>query len=513
MLIGDASSLPWLCQVAAEGGLRVAGYLCVDEFRPSSIGAPARRLGTLEDVESLVTGRIVDAALVSLPLQRADTLNALTAKLDATALRWSYVPTLTDTLAGRVRPFEPVLARPTCASPEGTLPRRLRPLHEIDPAVLIDRTPRPLDDAAIRHCNAGRTVLITGAGGSIGSELARTVARFSPARLVLVERSENPLFEIDRSIARMFPSLERFAELHDVTVAAGTMDLFRVYRPDVVIHAAAHKHVPMMESHPAAAVENNFYGTRAVVDASHRFAVGRCVMISTDKAVNPSSIMGATKRLAELYVQGAAARGATAWRGTGMPPVGATRFSVVRFGNVLGSACSVLPIWTDQLSRGLPLTVTHPEMTRYFMTIPEAAGLVLQAAAMSGAGRTACGEVFLLDMGHPVRILDLARRFIESHGLIPDVDVPIRTTGVRPGEKLHETLAYDAESMTPTDHPSIRRWQTAPPSRAHLARITGSFDRLRDRGGDPAHPWRGVPPEAVAAALRAAVPEMVAAAA
>lgn len=371
----------------------------------------------------------------------------------------------------------------------------------LDLAALIERKPRPLDQRAITRCLAGRVVMITGAGGSIGSELALTVARFGPARLLLVERAENPLFEIDQEVGRVFPDLPREAILHDVTRADHTMDLVGRTRPAVIFHAAAHKHVPMMEDHPAEAVENNFYGTRSIADAADRFGVERFVMISTDKAVNPSSVMGASKRLAELYIRHLNGRSRTT-------------YSMVRFGNVLGSNASVLTIWAKQLQRGGPITVTHRDMTRYFMTIPEAAGLVLQAGALSGeaSGGTG-GEVFLLDMGEPARIYELAERFLRQQGFEPGVDIPIEVTGVRPGEKLFEELAYHSEDMSPTAHAAIRIWKTDPTDDALMHRIIATFDRLRDKGGDHARRWCDANPEAIVAALRTLLPEMVAAAA
>ena len=369
----------------------------------------------------------------------------------------------------------------------------------IDPQVLLDRDPRPIDEDVVGAAIAGKTVLITGAGGSIGSELARRVASLGPARLVLVERAENPLFDVDGQIAAAFPDLAREAVLHDVTRRRPTRDLLARLSPDFVLHAAAHKHVPMMEDHPAEAVENNLYGTRSIADAAQDAGAERFVMISTDKAVRPSSVMGASKRLAELYVQGLAAQSDT-------------RFAMVRFGNVLGSACSVLPIWSGQVARGGPLTITDPGMTRYFMTIPEAAGLVLQA----GVGATG-GEVFLLDMGRPVRIVDLAERFLAVQGFEPGVDVELKFTGARPGEKLHEELAYADEESASTPHPSIRVWRGAPPSPASITQIMARFDRLRDKarlaaqadGEGPADPpgaWEGVAPDAVLRAIDASLP-------
>ena len=402
--------------------------------------------------------------LLSLPRVMCGLARRLMEALDARGVAWAEVATLEDQLAaGRLR---------------------VPGAGDIDPAALIDRPAHPLDTDALGALLTGRRVLITGAGGSIGSELARVALRFGPESLVLADRSENSLFEIDREL-RAVADAARVgvaAELHDITHPLRTRRLMERHRPHVVLHAAAHKHVPMMEDHPGDAIENNFLGTRNVTDAARAAGVERLVMISSDKAVNPSSVMGATKRLAELYVQAANA-------------AGGTRASMVRFGNVLGSACSVLPIWADQLHRGGPLTVTHRDMTRYFMTIPEAAGLVLQAGAMSCGG-----EVFLLDMGAPVRIHDLAERFLRAQGLEPGVDVGIHITGPRPGEKLFEELSYAGEDTAATAHPAVFTWRTAPPSAAHVAELVATFTHLRD-----------APATQITTALRAAVPEMVSA--
>ncbi|MEM6459259.1 MAG: nucleoside-diphosphate sugar epimerase/dehydratase [Planctomycetota bacterium] len=448
---------------------------------------PLAVLGGFDQLETTASRPEVQQVLVSLPAVMETTTRRMAETLDRLGVAWRYLPPLADQLAGAT-----------------TTVRRLGSPGQVDPSRLIDRRPRPLDDDAIGRALAGKTVLITGAGGSIGSELALAAAGYGPARLVLVERGENALFEIDRQVAQRFPRLRREAVLHDVTQAGPTRRLLDRLRPDAVFHAAAHKHVPMMESHPAEAVENNFHGTRAVADAAHDAGCERFVMISTDKAVNPSSVMGATKRLAELYIQH-------------LNRQSDTRFCMVRFGNVLGSACSLIPIWTDQLARGGPITVTHRDMTRYFMTIPEAAGLVLQAGAYTGrafaaepgqAGETSGGdsggEVFLLDMGEPIRILDLADRFLRQQGFVPDEDVPIEITGPRPGEKLFEELAYSGEDMLPTPHASIRRWRTTPPDAAQMQQILATLERLR--GG-------GVTAETVAATLRSLLPEMVRAAA
>lgn len=366
----------------------------------------------------------------------------------------------------------------------------------IDLGELIGRTPHELDRQAVERVLTGKRVLITGAGGSIGSHLAHVAAGFAPEQIVLMERSENALFEIDRKLSRRFPGVSRRAVLHDVVDAAETRRLVTQARPHIVFHAAAHKHVPLMEDHPAHAVINNLFGTQAIADASVDAGAERFVMISSDKAVNPSSVMGATKRLAEVYV-------AHLGRSLGESR---TRMSMVRFGNVLGSACSVLTIWSSQIAEGGPVTVTDPRMTRYFMTIPEAAGLVIASATLD---EQPSGGVYVLDMGCPVRIVDLAERFVRAHGytprlvretgrgeltspgapvgLTPALDgslislveavvaqeqspgvgptMDIVLTGARPGEKIHEELAYAAEALRPSGHEGIRCWTGEPPER------------------------------------------------
>ncbi len=302
---------------------------------------------------------------------------------------------------------------------------------------LLGREPVSLDEAAIDGVVQHRTVLVTGAGGSIGAELCRQICRFSPRALVLVERAENNLFHIERELRRHHPSLALHAFLADVCDAPRIDALFRAHKPDVVFHAAAHKHVPMMEANPGEAIKNNVLGTKALAELSDVHGVGEFVMISTDKAVNPTSVMGVSKRAAEIFIQALSQRSKT-------------RFIAVRFGNVLGSAGSVVPIFEEQIARGGPVTVTDPEMKRYFMTIPEACQLVLQAGSM-GRG----GEIFVLDMGEPIKIMDLARDLIELSGFRVGEDIEIEVTGTRPGEKLFEELSLAEEGAERTRHPKV----------------------------------------------------------
>jgi FlaA1/EpsC-like NDP-sugar epimerase len=303
---------------------------------------------------------------------------------------------------------------------------------------LLGREPIFLDEAQLGQFLAGKRVMVTGAGGSIGSELARQVARFQPAKLLLVERAEFALFEIDGELRRTRAEIEVAPLVADVCDEARMRMVMGEQKPQIIFHAAAHKHVPMMEANPGEAIKNNILASRLLGELAGELGVEAFVMISTDKAVRPTSIMGATKRVAELAVQDLAQRYPT------------TRFGAVRFGNVIGSAGSVVPIFREQIRRGGPVTVTHPEMRRYFMTIPEAAQLVLQAGAM-GEG----GEIFILDMGEPMRILDLAEEMITLTGLRPYVDMDIVFTGLRPGEKLFEELELSGEQITKTRHPKI----------------------------------------------------------
>jgi FlaA1/EpsC-like NDP-sugar epimerase len=312
----------------------------------------------------------------------------------------------------------------------------IRPVEIED---LLGREPVWIDTQHVAAMVAGKTILVTGAGGSIGSELCRQLARFSPVQLVLYEQSEFALYTLEQWFAVHMPEIALVALAGDVKDAARLDEVFAAYQPQVVFHAAAYKHVPLMEVGNAwQAVRNNVTGTLLVAETASRFGAARFVLISTDKAVNPTNVMGATKRLAEMVCEALHRQG----RGT--------QFGMVRFGNVLGSTGSVIPKFQEQIARGGPVTVTHPEITRYFMSIPEAAQLVLQAAAM-GQG----GKIFVLDMGEPVRIVDLARKMIRLCGY-SDGEIRIEFTGLRPGEKLYEELLADAEQTGPTPHPKLR---------------------------------------------------------
>ncbi len=350
-------------------------------------------------------------------------------------------------------------------------------LRSVEIKDLLRREPVRLDDTAVAQLVAGRTVMVTGAGGSIGSEICRQLLRYHPQKLLLVERGENALFLVEQEFARLTPRPPFEPLIADITDEDRIDRIMADHKPAVVFHAAAHKHVPMMEWNPAEAIKNNCLGTRTLARLADKHGVGTFVTISTDKAVHPTSVMGCSKLIAERFVQAFSRESPT-------------RFIVVRFGNVLASNGSVVPIFQDQIRRGGPITVTHPEIERYFMMIPEASQLVLQAAAM-GQG----GEVFVLDMGESVKIVDLARDLIALSGLAED-DIDIEFTGLRPGEKLFEELYFDDERRVATPHPKVFCAMHRP---VELARIEGLLEELREVLDDP--------PEVVRSRMRKLVPE------
>ncbi|WP_082478705.1 nucleoside-diphosphate sugar epimerase/dehydratase [Exiguobacterium sp. Leaf196] len=309
-------------------------------------------------------------------------------------------------------------------------------IRDVSIADLLGREPVELDISGIKGEIEGRTVLVTGAGGSIGSEICRQIIQFNPTTLLLLGHGENSIYLIERELRALQTSINLVPVIADVQDRMRLEDIFTQHRPDVVFHAAAHKHVPLMEANPYESVKNNVYGTKNVAEVAHLHQVERFVMISTDKAVNPTNVMGSTKRIAEMIVQDLGKRSET-------------KFAVVRFGNVLGSRGSVIPLFKSQIAAGGPVTVTHPEMTRFFMTIPEASRLVIQAGILADGG-----EVFVLDMGEPVKIVDLAKNMIELSGFTED-EMPIVFSGIRPGEKMYEELLKDGEVDPEAIYPKI----------------------------------------------------------
>ena len=377
----------------------------------------------------------------------AELMRDLFARADALGLTLARVPRMTDLRSE----FSDTL--------------ETRPIAIED---LLGRPQTVLDRASMKAMIAGRRVLVTGAGGTIGGELVRQIAELAPAHLALVDNGEYHLYRIEQELGEEHPLLSHSTVLADVRDAERMTRLFVAEKPELVFHAAALKHVPMVEHNACEGVLTNLVGTRNVADACHAAGVAAMVLISTDKAVNPASVMGATKRAAECYCQ---ARDILAGAS------GRTRYITVRFGNVLGSTGSVVPLFQHQIERGGPLTVTHPEIKRYFMTVREAVELVLQAAALGARDGVEAGKIFVLDMGEPVRILDLARQMIRLAGLVPDKDIEIVFTGLRPGEKLYEELLHETEHLVPTRCQGIF---LAAPRTADLALIARAIDEAGD---------------------------------
>jgi len=374
-------------------------------------------VGKIEDIPAVVRRMGIEQILILLPSASG-------------ALIRRVVNLAADTPA-KIRVLPSVIS---LIHPERQLTSQLR---EIDITDLLRREPVAIDMKEVSQYITGEHVLITGGGGSIGSELARQIAKLSPASLILVGKGENSIYEIEQELIHahgFFPT----CVIADVKDESAMRRILETYRPGVVFHAAAHKHVPLMQSNVYEAVMNNIYGTQVVVDLSVKYGVKKFILISSDKAVRPSSIMGATKRVCE-FITASASR------------TSETEFAIVRFGNVLGSRGSLIPLVKSQIMRGGPVTVTHRDMTRFFMTIPEAVQLIVEAGSI---GKN--GEVFILDMGEPVRIYDLVVDLIRLHGLEPGEDIPIEITGIRPGEKLHEELIYDKESLRDTQNPKIK---------------------------------------------------------
>jgi len=373
-------------------------------------------LGPTAEIPRLVEELGIDEIIITIVRASRSQIRRIVETCERTKVKVRIIPGLYEILGGKVKVSE---------------------IRNVEIEDLLGREAVKLDEKGLHAFLSGKTVMVTGAGGSIGSELVRQVVPFSPLRLLLVERSEYALYQIEEEMRRVWPTLNVVPLLADVGDGGRMRDLFGEYRPQIVIHAAAHKHVPLVESNPGEAVKNNVVGTLTTGELAGEFGAEAFVLISTDKAVNPTSVMGATKRVAELVVQMLDRRFDTA-------------FLAVRFGNVLGSTGSVVPKFREQIARGGPVTVTHPEMRRYFMTIPEAAQLVLQAGAL-GEG----GEIFILDMGQPVKVVDLARDMIHLSGLTPGEDIEIVFTGMRPGEKLFEELGTSADQVDRTRHEKI----------------------------------------------------------
>lgn len=403
-------------KLRVDMNLEVKGFVDDDVAKVGSVIQGLRVLGRAEDIPRLVSELKIDHVVISFAEASRRDFRRILDICEGAGVRVRTVPGICELLQGNVQVS------------------RIRDVQIED---LLGREQIKLDDDSMHRFLTGKTVMITGAGGSIGSELVRQVIRFNPARILLVERAEFALFKIEQELQSASLNLEALSLVADVGDKTRMQTIFQNHHPEVILHAAAHKHVPMMEFNPSEAIRNNVLATRSLAELASQFGAEAFVLISTDKAVCPTSIMGASKRVAELVIQD-------------LNRVSATRFCAVRFGNVIGSTGSVIPTFQEQIRRGGPVTVTHPAMVRYFMTIPEAAQLVLQASAI-GRG----GEIFILDMGEPVNILDLAKDTITLSGLKPNEDIDIVFTGIRPGEKLFEELENSEEQMIQTQHPKI----------------------------------------------------------
>jgi FlaA1/EpsC-like NDP-sugar epimerase len=396
-------------------------------------------IGLTDDLERIIQEHGIEVVILAIPSLPYARRLALLKRIEKTGAESHALPMISELATGKIS---------------------INEIREVKIEDLLGREPVQLDISGISRHVEGATVLVTGDGGSIGSELCRQLIKFAPAEMILLGHGENSIYLIERELRGLGTETLLHPVIGDVQDEARLEDVFRTYKPDIVYHAAAHKHVPLMEDNPLEAVKNNIYGTKHMVDVADRHNVSRFIMVSTDKAVNPTNVMGSTKRIAEMVVQEKARSSETI-------------FAVVRFGNVLGSRGSVVPLFKEQILRGGPVTVTDPEMTRYFMTIPEASRLVIQASVLSRGG-----EVFVLDMGEPVKIIDLAKKMIELSGFTTE-QIGIEITGIRPGEKLYEELLAASELCPEANvFPKIFVGQTRPFKT--VASVLHLIETLRD---------------------------------
>jgi len=417
-------------------------------------------INTIEALDSVVSSMDIEDVIIAIPSATSERMRHIVDMCKNADVAFKTIPDMGELIDGRIS---------------------ISAIRDVEYRDLLGREPVRLDKKEIGGYLGKKCVLVTGAGGSIGTGLCRQICRFSPEKIVLLERAESPLYEIDLELKKNFAQVEVVPVLADIRDKTELALIFSRYCPEIVFHAAAYKHVPMLENHPWKAVENNICGTENLVAAARDSGCDRFVFVSTDKAVNPANVMGASKRVAELLVQKTEAAASRS-----------TRFMTVRFGNVIGSVGSVIPLFKKQIREGGPVTVTHPDMIRYFMLIPEACQLILQAGAM-GKG----GEIFVLEMGEPVKIDAMARDLIRFSGFEPDKDIKIVYTGLRPGEKLYEELMTDLEGVIPTKHKKIRV----------LSSHTGDVSLLTARLEDLKKAAENRDPQGVRKGLRQIVPE------
>lgn len=421
-----------------DADLDIRGFVDDDTRKRGGSVSGLKVLGTTGDLAHLVDVLNIKQVVIAVDNASGKEIRRIMDICSVIPVKAQIVPSLNEIAHGRVS---------------------INRIRDVQIEDLLGRDPVTLDNGNLHEFLNDKTVMITGAGGSIGSELVRQITAYAPKHLLLVERSEYLLFQIGMELSNDFPHVPSVPLIADICEEARMREIFERYKPDVVFHAAAHKHVSLMEANVCEAIKNNVLGTRLTGKLAGEYGVRDFVLISTDKAVNPTSVMGASKRLAEIVVQG-------------LNQVYETSYIAVRFGNVLGSAGSVVPIFREQIRKGLPITVTDREMTRYFMTIPEASQLVLQAGAL-GEG----GEIFILDMGRPVKILDLAEDMIRLSGLTPYEDIDIVFTGIRQGEKLFEELEITGENLLKTRHPKIFIGKIAAYPQDEVMRLIGSFQQ------------------------------------
>ncbi len=395
---------------------RIQGFIddSADKLHLKIMGVPV--LGNRYDIPRIVKEREIHEIIIAMPSVSRSEISEIINLGKATGAKLKIIPALSDLITGKIS---------------------VKKLRDVSVEDLLGREPIVADMNSILGYVHNKTVLVTGAGGSIGSELCRQISPYAPDKLLILGHGENSIYTIEIELRKSFPELQIVTVIADVQDRTRMLEVFESHKPQVVFHAAAHKHVPLMERNPSEAIKNNVFGTRNVADCADKFGAERFVMISSDKAVNPTSVMGATKRIAEMYVQS-------------LNTTSSTKFSAVRFGNVLGSRGSVIPAFKQQIAAGGPVTVTHPEMVRYFMTIPEAVQLVIQSGSYAKGG-----EVFVLDMGEPVKILTLAEDLITLSGYEPYRDIDIIFSGIREGEKLYEELLTAEENLSSTHHDRI----------------------------------------------------------
>lgn len=416
------------------------GFVDDDRNKHNRTMHGVRVLGYTRDIPAIAARRPVDEVLIAIPSARGKSIRRIVNTCERARVKFKTLPHISDIMHGSVS---------------------IKQLRNVAIEDILGREPVHLDTDLLHEQISDRVVLVTGAAGSIGSELVRQILRLDPRRVVLFERSETHLYYLELEISKNYPGAVFVPFVGDVTDEGRVRECMELFKPDLVFHAAAYKHVPMMELNPSEAVKNNVFGTRLLADLSAEYGVKKFVLISTDKAVRPTNVMGATKRVSELILQEKSSSGA-----------GPTRFVAVRFGNVLGSNGSVIKLFNRQIAEGGPVTVTHPEVTRYFMTIPEAAQLVIQAGAIAEDG-----QIFLLEMGEPVRIRDLAENLIRLSGLVPGEDIRIRYSGLRPGEKLYEELLIDGEDVTKTHYDKIWVLRSARTEHSSLDEKLGRLER------------------------------------